>query len=250
MHQFDEQSLIDACRTIFGGDIDLSRDFLYYIQPEGVKSAFRRRVLETHPDRIAGPDHRKREQSLLFQDVIKANELLTSFLTARVSNRVRWSMATPSHRPVSPVRPQEPKPATPSYFRGRVPEHRLPFGRYLYYRGVITQQQLIGALMWQSNQRPRIGQIARDWGWIDDPDIRSILAYRGDLTRFGEKALHLNILSREQVQTLLWYQRSNQQKIGNYFVEQGILTAAELEEHLREFSRHNRRVVDPDRQSS
>lgn len=241
MHQFDEHSLIEACRTIFGGDIDLSREFLYYIQPEGVKSAFRRRVLETHPDRVASEEHRKEQQSALFQNVIKANELLNSFLTARVSNRVSW---VPPARPTTPVsRSQANRPPTPSYFRGKVPEHRLPFGRYLYYRGVITQQELIAALMWQSNQRPKIGQIARDWGWIDDPDIRSILAYRGDLTRFGEKALHLSILSREQVQTLLWYQRSNQQKIGCYFVEQGILSAVELDRHLQEFGQHNRRVA-------
>ena len=47
-----EQELYRACRIIFGPDLTVSREFLEYIQSSGVKSAFRKKAMETHPDRL------------------------------------------------------------------------------------------------------------------------------------------------------------------------------------------------------
>ena len=43
--------LFNACRTIFGSQVNVSTEFLRYLQPVGVKSAYKKRALETHPDR-------------------------------------------------------------------------------------------------------------------------------------------------------------------------------------------------------
>jgi hypothetical protein len=49
-----EHELYRACKIIFGPDLTVSRKFLGYLQKSGVKRAFRKRVLETHPDRCVG----------------------------------------------------------------------------------------------------------------------------------------------------------------------------------------------------
>ena len=43
--------LYDACHVLFGSDIDVSVDFLQYLQIPGLKAVYRRKALETHPDR-------------------------------------------------------------------------------------------------------------------------------------------------------------------------------------------------------
>ena len=43
--------LYDACHVLFGSDIDVSVDFLQYLEIPGLKAVYRRKALETHPDR-------------------------------------------------------------------------------------------------------------------------------------------------------------------------------------------------------
>ena len=38
-----------ACRTLFGPELCLSHDFLNYLQPDGVRSAYRKRAKSVHP---------------------------------------------------------------------------------------------------------------------------------------------------------------------------------------------------------
>lgn len=249
MRPFDERSLLNACRTIFGSEVDLGHDFLYYVQPEGVRSAFRRKAMETHPDRCNGDERLKKQKSINFQKLVQANKVLTDFIQKRHSAPVSRHSA-PSFRGTgncSPNAQSDSRPAnspgtnkTSARYAGRVPEQKLPFGRYLYYKGAISQKDLITALMWQSGQRPRIGSLAQKWGWLSDEDMKKILTYKGPFARFGEKALKLGVLTREQVQSLLWFQRSSQQKIGDYFVEQGLVSAEELQSFLEDFEKHNK----------
>ena len=46
-----KQDLFNACESLFGTDIDVSVEFLRYLKPAGVKAAYRKKALETHPDR-------------------------------------------------------------------------------------------------------------------------------------------------------------------------------------------------------
>ena len=252
MRSFDERSLMNACRTIFGPDVDLGHDFLYYIQPEGVKSAFRRKAMETHPDRCNGDERVKKQKSLSFQNLINANKVLTDFIQKRhvtpVNQRTQTGFQYKSS--CSPNAKANTRPAnnpgnskfSGGRYSGRMPEQKLPFGRFLYYKGAIEQKDLITALTQQSSQRPRIGHLAQKWGWLSDEEMKKILTYKGPFARFGEKALRMGILTREQVQSLLWFQRSSQQKIGDFFVEQGVISEEELKSFLKDFEKHNRTV--------
>ncbi|MBU0483009.1 MAG: molecular chaperone DnaJ [Proteobacteria bacterium] len=79
-----EQELFKACQILFGGELDVSREFLEYLQPSGIKSAYRQKARETHPDLAllkGGLIERRRAD--MFQAVQQAYENLTQYLVAR-----------------------------------------------------------------------------------------------------------------------------------------------------------------------
>ncbi len=255
MNLFAEAEVYQACRMLFGAEMRLNRDFLRYLQPKGAKQAYRQRAKETHPDRFPADTpghHRKRVQS--FQDLKKAYDLILDFLNHRSTVTL-------------PLREQSPSPvrrhgATPRYqqgptqsttgakdtYRGPMPNRPLEFGLYVYYRGLVPFRTLISALAWQRRQRPNLGEIALRWGWMKQGDIDAICRYRpygGHYKRFGERAIDLNLLNQRQLQTLLYYQRTQQRRLGEYFIEQGLLTSAQLQHLHQEQQAHNRQFSAP-----
>ncbi|HEY5975160.1 MAG TPA: J domain-containing protein, partial [Geobacteraceae bacterium] len=219
-------------------DVELSRDFLSYLQPGGVKAAFRQRAKEHHPDLhdTADPLHVSRT-TRRFREVTEAYRLFGRFFKER---------ATGDEYP-HPQNPKQARPAAggtaePVYHAGAIPNRPLEFGRYLYYRQVIPYQALIQALSWQRQQRPAIGRIAVNWGWLDTATVQAILGNRSIHGRFGDRAIHLGLLRASQVRTLLAFQRASQSKLGSYFVNAGYLTNSELARLLADLHHHNLRL--------
>ncbi len=263
-----EIEVFKACRTLFGAEVDLSLDFLSYLQPSGVKIAYRQRVKETHPDTFVGDAAQKRRQTGLFQEVAAAYELFGNFFKQRERglgiasrNRPPSRPAQPQPQPANPPggfrnsRPTQERsqarrapgwgstPRQPHLYCGHLPGRTLEFGLFLYYQRLINYRQLAEALVWQRGQRPNLGDIAQRWGWLNNQEIRNVLASRGPLRRFGEKAVHLQYLSERQLQTLLYYQRSQQKRLGEFFVENKILTAADIDRLVLEQQAHNRHIA-------
>lgn len=261
-----ETEIFKACRTLFGAEVDLSLDFLSYLQPSGAKTAYRQKVKETHPDTFAGDAAQQRRQTGLFQEVAAAYELIGHFFKQRergvsLAGRCHSSPRPPQPQPAKPPggfrsrrptqeRPQARRtpgwgnsPRQPHLYCGNLPGRTLEFGLFLYYQRLIDYRQLVAALVWQRRQRPNLGDIAKRWGWLNDQEIRNILNSRGHLRRFGEKAVHLQYLSERQLQTLLYYQRSQQQRLGDFFVENKILAAADIERLVLEQQAHNRQIA-------
>jgi hypothetical protein len=250
-----EDEIIQACRTLFGPDITLSRDFLCYLQPSGAKSAYRQKVKETHPDSFAGQDGREQqEQTRLFQDLLAAYETVSGFFKQRDSGL--WVVGKESFnndpRPPRPTnrtsadsaRRDQSRESSPfNSSTENLPFRQLEIGLFFYYQGIITYRQLIDALIWQRRQRPNLGDIAQRWGWLTDKDVKTILSHRGILGRFGQKALRLQYLTDRQLNTLLFFQRSQQKKLGQFFVERDILPAEEVERLALEQKNHNARVA-------
>jgi hypothetical protein len=247
LSSYTETALFNACRTLFGSDINLSRDFLLYLQPEGAKSAYRIKAKKTHPDLFTEdrPALRKKRNEL-FQELAEAYELVCDFLKQRESGQ--WPLkrcGSPSAAASTKTPPpggQKQNDSLKTYYQGTLPFRTFEFGLYLYCRGAIPYQALISALVWQRNQRPAIGQIAFRWGWLNETDIRAINRYRGSYGRFGRRAVKLGLLTPFQAQTLIRYQQTLQKKLGWYFIEQGLLTPFEVERHVSEMQAHNSRV--------
>jgi len=243
-----EATIVNACRTLFGPETRVSQQFLLSLKPNFLKTVFRKRALQTHPDFYA--DHGpfvQRKQTEAFQVVNEAYRIMRAYCERR--DRERACRRYPAHSAAKTASTDAgPRPALPVHdsglrYRGPVPDRPLEIGRYLYYRGRLPYHVLLQAVQWQMRQRPSVGAIARRWGWLDDRAVCAILSFRGMQRLFCQRALHLGVLSSYQVRSLLGYQRSLQKRLGRYFVEQGHLSHDEMERLAADHARHNARFL-------
>jgi hypothetical protein len=235
----------NACKALFGPETCVSPSFLLSLKPNTVKTAFRKKAKETHPDLFTAHDQSvQHRQAEMFRVVNNAYDIMRRYCERRDRLRVHAC-----RRASNPRTGPSFSAATRSFrvdeqgwlYQGIVPERRLEIGRYLYYRGCIPYHTLLHALAWQMRQRPPLGAIAKSWGWLNDSQILAILGLRGMSSRFGQRALHLGLLSSYQARILLSYQRTLQKKLGQYFVEHGHMTQAEMNDLVTDLTRHNAR---------
>ncbi len=247
-----EQKLLHSCRVLFGPGVDIGWEFLLYLQPSGIKTAFRRRALLTHPDRasrhgtgaaLAG--------TALFIESKDACDNLLDFV------RKRHTLSPPRDR--GPHRPSTPGPGaaaagrktchsrhrdTRSYrYRGDLPRRRLLLGEFLFYSGIISWDSLIKAIVWQRSQRPRLGEIAARRGWVKESDTRWLARHKRLGLPMGEALVRGGLLSRAQVQTLLRRQRQMQRALGEFFVSRGLVSRQEIERLAGGLAEHNRKFA-------
>ncbi len=278
-----EQDLFQACQVIFGDELSISREFLEYVQMSGVKSAYRKRAKETHPDRLVGEGKMAQVRGAQrFQVVQQAYKDLSIYLDAREKGfrLAVTSVHPPRNRPSAPpqtkawssrgeradfarkqaqARQRKNQPGASAFqghnfsshrpthkstqgslFTGRLPERTLLFGHFLYYSGLVNWQTIIKALVWQRTNRPRLGDIGRRFGWLSSEDIISLLK-APDGKPFGKRAVDKGLLTTRQLNTILTFQKTQQRRIGEYFVRERIFDKAKLEEILNRYHAHNYR---------
>src|SRR5210317_1481592 len=84
MYFNSEIALFNACRTLFGKEVNLSHEFLYYLQPSGAKTAFRNQAKAHHPDAHASSSPLIRQQQTeRFREIRQAYDLLIEYLEKR-----------------------------------------------------------------------------------------------------------------------------------------------------------------------
>ncbi len=97
MHFHSETAVFNACRTLFGNEVNLSRDFLNYLQPSGAKTAFRSQAKAHHPDAHASSSTLIRnQQTERFREIRQAYDLIIDFLENRHSSRKTATAKKPS----------------------------------------------------------------------------------------------------------------------------------------------------------
>jgi len=234
--------LLEACRILFGRELDQS--FLGCLQESGLRSAWRLKALQTHPDRVAdrAAKHRHTER---FIEARRAYGLIQEHLGRRArhgataENRAPHAAATDRQ----PARPRPPGAAAHRHCDHRdalaVPRRRLRLGEYLYHARVIPFSALIEALVWQRRQRDRFCEVGRRWGYLSDAEVRLLLSERRPHEQVGATAQRLQLLTSFQVRTVLSFQQSRQQPIGSFFVHRGHLSPAALHSLLQHLDRHN-----------
>jgi len=199
-----------------------------------VRDAFRRRALETHPDRAQALGRSEASLAEDFRDILEAYQVLSR------------EEASPSPRQVA-QRPREhaSRPPQDHVHRASMPHRTLLFAEFLYYSGRASWRNLVEAVAWQRRQRPAIGRIAVEWGHLSDDEVREILDRRrregSGGEPFGEFARRRGFLSAAQLMALLGRQRRLQRRIGQFFVETGIVAEDEISSLDQDLSRHNAR---------
>lgn len=276
--RISETKLFWSCEILFGSDLNVSRQFLDYLQAGGIKSAYRKRAMETHPDRLIGLDLPLRKKGIdRFHEVREAYETLLSFLTTKETGPTfqrKCAAAKVRPRPPAPpsrqdhafshsaesgtrqqsfyryskirpiILPDESRRGhvyenTESLYRGQLPRRHLLFGHFLYYSGLANWRTIARILTWQRTERPRLGELARRFGMCRQEEISSILNARKPCRHFGETAQMLGILTEHQVRVLLFQQQRMQKKFGAILVEKNLISKPELQELLDRFADHN-----------
>jgi hypothetical protein len=72
--------------------------------------------------------------------------------------------------------------------------------------------------------------------------VDTILSHRGHSSRFGRKAVELGLLTPLQVDALLRHQRNLPQRLGQYFIDRGLMTAVEADQLAHALDHHNSRL--------
>ena len=75
--------LFQACATIFGPGINISNDFLDYLQLTSIKTAYRKKALHTHPDRALALGLFADDLNAEFIHVQQAYEKLLAFVETK-----------------------------------------------------------------------------------------------------------------------------------------------------------------------
>lgn len=253
--------VVRAGRVLFGPAFQLASGRWR----EALKATYRRRALETHPDRARALGRPELELAREFEAVADAYRVL-SRLRAGAQPRPA-ARARPATAPPPPARPragasaERPGERASGRSRGEggrggprvrvgvrpedLPRRRLRLAEFLYYSGRVPWSDLVGAITWQRAQRPPLGRVAVELGFLAPADVVAILERRRDAgehtTPFGECAVRLGYLTPFQLLVVLGRQLGRQRPIGQFFVERGVLDGAELEAVRRRILLHNAR---------
>ncbi len=248
---------------------------------EGLRSAWHRRVLETHPDRAAVLGKSEAVLQREFRAVTEAFALLESYAATRgAPSPPRPAPGAPSRPGTAPRAPSPPgrapgtvspghgpsraaappaarapapRPSPPPTARAaqgpgpRLPRRRLRFAEFLYYSGRASWQDYVAALAWQRGQRPALGRLAIDLGMLGQRDVTDLLERRRregvQAEPFGQFAVRRGFLTRAQLLALVGRQSQGQRRIGQFFLERRLLTLSELEGAQLALFGHNARYA-------
>lgn len=235
--------LLRHCSVLFGDHLQISDDFLDYMQLSGVRSAYRRRVKETHPDVAASRGEAPADAGVAeFLSVRQSYEILSSYLAARSSRQIlEPGAATPpcQYADAGEAWPWQPATGFSTAGLAGLPRRPLKLGDLLYHLGLVSWKDVIAALVWQKASRPRFGEMACRFGWLKKDDIAAIFRARTPGQLFGDTAVGLGILAGRQRDSLLFHQKIRQPKLGRFFIDNGVVDESEMLRYVMLLRRHN-----------
>ncbi len=224
-----EDHLFEACRVLFGNDIELSREFLCYLRDDGVTSAFRKKAMEVHPDRalVSGLSVKKCQDEFVVLRL--ACETLRQYLASREICSTAQSLLQKKHTKHICILMYCLKK---SFF----------LVGFSIVWGLFNGVSFLWRSTWQRSGRPRIGELGVSLGYLDHKSVITILKNSIKVGAFGATACKMGFLTADEVRDLLQRQKRQEKKIGQFFIEKGLLSRNDLVVLLRQCKEHNRRV--------
>ena len=224
------------------------------VDRRALKTAFRRRAHLLHPDKARAVGSTEQALAHRFQELKRAYDFLLALLDGRTPADPPGVLGHDRicrHHGATPIEPPREVSAARRAGQARVdtrhdlhpsgviPRQRLRFAQFLYYARVIDWGTLLRAVRWQHRMRPRLGEIAREYGYLSLDDVGHVLRHKAHDERFGDAALRLGRIDHVRLLTVLARQHRHDRPIGRYFVEHDILTLAELGLLLQRHWAHN-----------
>ncbi|MCX8083516.1 MAG: J domain-containing protein [Calditerrivibrio sp.] len=232
MHSLD---LIKACRILFENQKFIDTNFLRHISMEDVKSAYKKLVFQYHPDMFIGyPPEIVEEKRSYFIKIVEAYELLTKYIIGREIGKNKLLEHTETTK-----NPEKEYTHIHNNKKRYIPKRNLKFSEFLYYHGVIDWDLYIKSINWQRRQRDRIGEIALRWRYLDEEGLYFVLQSKKPTQLTGEIMLKYSIVTPFQLKSLLFQQRKEQPKIGEFFLINKVLTPKDLNYFLGLHQAHN-----------
>ena len=108
----------------------------------------------------------------------------------------------------------------------------------LFYDMVVSKKDSDAARNFRTEKSLKLGVLAIDNGFLTEQQLSAILDHQreiADAGLFGEIAINMKLLSKEQVNKLLIKQREYDKIIGQILVLSGALSNNEKEEELKQF---------------
>lgn len=220
MNKAEEQELFYFCRVLFGLEAEVSRDFLNYIQISGLKTAYRRKVRETHPDMAAGRSFLvQRRHADKFLMVQRAYEKLTQFLEERdgkngasFSSRNEKTVWTPGSRQPAA---QEERSKQKFSDRSRFEESRI-----------IKPREAEG------ESRKTFASMANGENWVPGMLFQGTVPARTLL--FGHYLYYSGVITWKTIVDALVWQRKQRKRLGEIGCRMGWLTKADIFDIVRD----------------
>jgi len=249
-----EPQIFAAFQLLLAPNAQHGIEVLESIQESEIKKAYRKKALMTHPDRFATRNAAYQKLcSQRFIEVNNAYETLITYLRAKARGFNFTRDTAEKNQPSNmgnkhPGQPYSSKDRsegrsrqnfTRTFRQKDFPRCRLRFGEFLYYSGAIDWRMLIKALEWQSNLRLRLGEIAQKWRWVDEPQIARLIKNGHPRKLIGELMLLHNLITPFQLKVLLRQQNKTKKPIGQYFVQQRLMTEGEIQGILSRQRKHN-----------
>ena len=260
----DHPPRVEDCAALFDCSLEAAEQFLDELRIPQLRDAFRRRAFALHPDRARAQGELVDERTRAFRRLSAAYERLCHAVRAREGTRrpraapqpaqglATQGLATQGLATQGLDAPSLPAQglATQGLDAQGLPAEPLLLGQYLHYSGRVSRDAVEHALLWQRGLRSPFGVLAQQWSFLSDAQVQVIRRARRPGERIGDAGRRLGYLRPEQCETLLWAQRQAHRKLGQFFVEAGLLTAAELCVLVEALRQHNRAVTPPGRRAA
>jgi hypothetical protein len=227
--------IASALRLLYGEHVTVKPELLGKLDPEGLKTVFRQRAMEIHPDRAKVLGKSSDELSEMFKDVQSAYERLRELLGLSFETSLPFGKTGKTREDWTSTHGEH-------YWEADIPRSKLLLGQFLYYAGLVTFNTLISAITWQRQQRPSFGKIACMWDYLSDIQVTEIMSSRRGWEKFGESAIRLGYISPFQRTAVIGFQKWLQRPIGEFFQEIGILEEGEIVYLIGLMKKHNRKV--------
>lgn len=228
------------CRLLFGSNIGQSYDFLKGLLQSELKSAYRKRAFETHPDRAKVLGKPGSEMDERFREVSMAFERLDSYVQNHKGRVRNYGVVNRKKNKETTQCDKKRKDTSDHFYKGNIPGKKLLTAQFLYYSGLISWETFIKAIIWQRRQRPLVGKIALGWHMLSEDDINKILKDKDCNERFCESALHKGYINHFEFAALIGKQRMLQRPIGEYFIQRKIFCTEEMDKMIKSLHKHNK----------